>query len=112
MTKSKRTILAGAIVCLTFLGSLSAFAGPHDSNVDQRLMGQEQRIQEAWQAGRLSPNDYQHLENRLQRIRDTEGQMRSHGGHLTPGQKTQLNDMLNHSEREIERTIHRHGRRW
>ena len=111
--KKWKSIMVGAVVAgLTLSANFSAWAGPHNSFVDQRLMGQEQRIQEAWQAGRLTPGEYQHLENRLQRIRMVESQMRA-DGRLDPGEKTRINEMLNHSERDIEHTIHKHERpRW
>ena len=109
MAKWKGTIVAGVLMGATIFGSLSAWAGPHGSYVDQRQRDQEQRIQQALQSGQLSPGEYWHLENQQQQIRMVENQMRA-DGRLNPGEKNWLNDMLNHSERDINRFTHHNGR--
>jgi C4-dicarboxylate-specific signal transduction histidine kinase len=105
----KRTIVAGVLASLTIFSSLSAWAGSHNSYVDQRQRNQQQRIQQAWQSGRLTPRDYQRLQNQLQQIRMIEHHMRR-DGRLDPAEKTRINEMLNHTEREINRSIHYHRR--
>jgi hypothetical protein len=106
MKKLKGIILAGVLVGMTIFGSLSASANPYNSQVNRRQMNQEQQIQQAWQSGRLTPGEYRHLENRQQQIRMIEARMRV-DGRLDPGEKTRLNQMLNDSEREINRCIYR-----
>jgi hypothetical protein len=106
MKKWKRIMMAGVVAGLTLFGNFSAWAGPYNSFVDQRLMSQEQRIQQAWQAGLLTPGEYQRLENRQQRLRMVESQMRA-DGRLDPAEKTRLNEMLNHSEWAIDRSTNK-----
>ncbi len=107
MKKLKKIMAAAVVASLTLWGNLSAWAGPYNSFVDQRIMSQEQRIQQAWQAGQLSPREYQHLENQQQRIRMVESQMRA-DGRLDPAEKTRINEMLDHSERAIDRSTYKH----
>jgi hypothetical protein len=106
MKRWKGTMVAAVVAGLTLFGNISAWAGPYNSFVDQRLMGQEQRIQQAWQTGQLTPGEYQRLENQQQRIRMVESQMRA-DGRLDPAEKTRLNEMLNHSEWDIDRSTHK-----
>ncbi len=109
MKKWQGIMVAMVVAALTVFGNFSAWAGPHNSYVDQRLMSQEQWIQQAWQAGQVSPREYQRLEHQQQYIRTVESQMREHG-RLNPAQKTQLDQMLNESEWDIGRATHRHWR--
>jgi hypothetical protein len=109
MTKWTKTLVAGLLASAVIFGSLPAVADPYNSYVDRRAMNQEQRIQQAWQSGQLSPGEYRRLENQQQRIRLTEDQMRA-DGRLSPGEKTQLNQMLNHSERSISRSTYNNWR--
>jgi hypothetical protein len=96
----KKLITAGVLALVTVFGSLSAWANPYNSYVDRRQMAQEQRIQQAWQSGQLTPREYRRLENQLQHIRMVEDRMRA-DGRLDPAEKTRLNEMLNYSERDI-----------
>lgn len=109
MKKWQGTIVAGVLMGVTIFGSLSAWANPYNSVVDQRQRDQEQRIQQAWQSGRLSPGEYQHLQNQQQQIRMIEGRMRA-DGRLDPAEKTRLNQMLNETERTIKHASHRNRR--
>ena len=109
MKKWKGTIVTGVLVGMTIFGSLSAWANPYNSHVDQRQMNQEQQIQQAWQSGRLTPGEYARLENRQQQIRMIEDRMRA-DGRLDPAEKTRINQMLNDSERDISRFSHHNGR--
>ncbi len=109
MKKWKGTFVAVVVAGVALFGNLSAWAG-HNSFVDQRRMSQGQRIQDAWQAGQLTPGEYQRLENEQQRIYITENQMRAKG-RLGPAEKTMLSDMLNHSDQAIERCINKPWRR-
>jgi hypothetical protein len=109
MKKWKGIILAGAFAAVTISGSISAWANPYNSQVDQRQMNQEQQIQQAWQSGRLTPGQYRRMENRQQQIRMIEDRMRA-DGRLDPSEKTRLNQMLNDSERDIQRFTHRNMR--
>jgi len=109
MKKWQATIMAGILVGMTLFGSLSAWANPYNSHVDQRQRDQEQRIQHAWQSGRLSPGAYRRLQNQLQQIRMVENRMRT-DGRLDPSEKTRINAMLNHNERDLNRSTHRSWR--
>ena len=109
MKKWKGTIVAGVLAGVTIFGSLTAWANPYNSHVDQRQMNQEQQIQQAWQTGRLAPGEYRRLENRQQQIRMIEDRMRA-DGRLDPAEKTRLNQMLNDSERDINRCTYRNCR--
>jgi hypothetical protein len=109
MKKRMGTIVAGILVGLTVFWSLSAWANPYNSYVDHRQIDQEQRLQQAWQSGQLSPGEYHRLQNQLQQIRMIENRMRA-DGRLDPAEKSRINDMLNHSERDINRSTHRHRR--
>ena len=106
MKKFKGTIVAVVVAGVAFFGNLSAWAGSCNSFVDQRRMNQEQRIQEAWQAGQLTPGEYQHLENQQQQICTIENQMRA-DGRLDTAEKTMINEMLNHSEWAIDRCVNK-----
>ncbi len=110
MKKWRGIIMAAIVTGLVICGNLTAWAGPYASYVDQRLRNQEARIQKAWQSGRLSPEEYQHLQAQHQRIRMVEHNMRA-DGRLDPAEKTRLSEMLDHSEWSIERAVHK-GRRW
>ena len=109
MKKCTGTIVAGMLAAVIISGSLPAWAGPHNSFVDQREINQEQQIQQAWQSGLLTPGEYRRLENRQQQIREIENSMRA-AGRLNPAEKTQLNDLLNQNERELDHYIHRNRR--
>ncbi len=109
MKKSKSTTMVIVVAAIALCWNMSAWAGPYNSFVDQRRMAQEQRIQEAWQAGLLSPGVYQSLENQQQRILVIENQMRA-DGRLDPWEKSRLGEMLDHSDWEIDRHIHRRWR--
>jgi anti-sigma factor RsiW len=99
------SIVAGVLAGVTIFGSLSASANPYNSYVDQRQINQEQRIQQAWQSGQLTPGEYRRLEGRQQQIRMIEDRMRA-DGRLDPAEKTRLNQMLNHSERAINHSTY------
>jgi hypothetical protein len=109
MKKWQGTMMAVVVAGVALFGNLSAWAGPYNSFVDQRRMNQEQRIQAAWQAGRLTPGEYQRLENQQQRICMIENQMRA-DGRLDPAEKTRLNEILNHSEWAIDRCTYKYRR--
>lgn len=112
MKKWTGTIVAGVLAVCTIFGSLSAWANPYNSYVDQRQRNQEQLIQQAWQLGQLTPGEYRHLENQQQHIRMVEDRMRG-DGRLDPAEKGRLNEMLNRSEWDIYRSTHRNWRpRW
>jgi hypothetical protein len=106
MKKFKGTIVAVVVAGVFLFGNLSAWAGHYKSFVDQRRMSQEQRIQAAWQAGQLTPEEYQCLENQQQQICMIEKQMRA-DGRLDPAEKTTLNEMLNQSEWAIDRCVNK-----
>ncbi len=106
MKNFKGTIVAAVVAGVAFFGNVSALAGPLHSFVDQRRMSQEQCIQAAWQAGQLTPEEYQYLENQQQQICMTENQMRA-DGRLDPAEKTMINEMLNHSEWDINRCVNK-----
>ena len=106
MKKFKGTIVAVVVAGVSLFGNLSALAGPLHSFVDQRRMYQEQIIQAAWQAGQLTPGEYQYLENQQQQICMTENQMRA-DGRLDPAEKTMINEMLNQSEWDINRCVNK-----
>ena len=106
MKKWQVTIAVAVAAGVALCGNLSAWAGSYNSFTDQRRMIQEQRIQEAWQAGQLTPGEYQRLQNQQQRICMIENQMRA-DGRLDPGEKVRLNEMLNYTERAIDRSTYR-----
>ena len=109
MKKWQGTVVVAVVAGLALCGNLSAWAGPGKSFVDRRQMSQERWIQEAWQSGRLTPGEYQRLENQQQRLRTLENCMRA-DGRLDPAEKTRLNEMLDHNEWAIGRSIHRCSR--
>jgi uncharacterized membrane protein YebE (DUF533 family) len=103
------SMVVGIIAAMTLFGSLWAWANPYNSYVDQRQRDQEQRIQQAWHSGQLTPQEYHRLEKRLQHIRQLEGRMRA-DGRLDPAEKTRINEMLNQSEMDIYRSTHHYRR--
>jgi len=109
MQKWTGTIVAGVLAGGVIFGSLTAWANPYNSYVDRRAMNQEQRIQQAWQSGQLTPGEYRRLANQQQRIRLVEARMRA-DGRLDPGEKTRLNRMLDHSGRAIYHANHHNWR--
>jgi hypothetical protein len=109
MKKSQGIIVAGVVAVMVIFGGHSVWANPYNSYVDQRRVNQEQVVQQAWQSGQLSPGQYRHLQNQLQQIRMVESHMRA-DGRLSPGEKSQINDMLNHNERDINYSLSSHRR--
>ncbi len=83
--------------------------GPYGFYIDRREFNQERRIYQGVRSGQLSPGEFRRLENQQQRIRLVEDRMRA-DGRLDPGEKTRLNQMLNHSERAICRGTHNNWR--
>jgi hypothetical protein len=106
MKKFKGTIVAVIAAGVSLFGTLPAFAGPLNSFVDQRRINQEQRIQAAWQAGQLTPGEYQYLVDQQQRICMIENQMRA-DGRLDAAEKTMLNEILDHHEWAIGRATNK-----
>jgi hypothetical protein len=104
-----KTLAAVGLAAAVIFGSLPASANPYNSYVDRRAASQEMRVQEAWQSGCISPGEYRRLVNQQQRLRQVESRMRA-DGRLSPGEKTRLNEMLNHSERAIQRGVHNNWR--
>jgi uncharacterized protein HemX len=102
-------IITGLLTGLVVLGSLPALAGPYNSEINRQEMEQERRIYQGLQSGRLTPGEFQRLENQQARIRATEAQMRA-DGRLTRGEKTQLAEMQARANRNIYRHKHNNYR--
>lgn len=75
--------------------------------VQQRFNNQQRRIDQGLASGQLTGHeaavDERHLRyDERERNRD----LRANGGHLTPGERGQLNRQLNHNSRRIYNTKH------
>jgi hypothetical protein len=65
-------------------------AAPPGSWVERRQQRQEDRIQQAWNSGQLSPEEYRRLTREQAQRRGTEGRLRA-GGNPNPQERGQFN---------------------
>ncbi|MBV9849157.1 MAG: hypothetical protein JO250_05655 [Armatimonadetes bacterium] len=109
----KTTIFAG-LAAATALGSLlvagtasAAVPYPHPHNVNQRLRDQHARIRQGIRSGQLTWRETRNLDRRDARVVRQEQRDRFfHNGHLTSGERRQLNHELNRDSRAIYRDKH------
>ncbi len=98
MKKLIGTILFTAVI----FAPLAAQAG----QVNNRIERQEHRIYQGVKNGSLSPQEYQRLENRTDKIEADRLRAIRSGGKLTHAEKHRLNHRLNHNSRSIYREKH------
>ena len=104
-----KSMMTGLLTGLLILGSLPALAGPYESNIGQRVIDHERRIQEGVLSGQVTPGEFHRLELEQAHIRATIAQMWA-DGHLSRGERARLNRMLTRNSRDIYDLKHNHRR--
>lgn len=99
-TWSKK-IMAGLLLGSLVLSGLPALAQPQSPDIDNRIIHQQQRIQQGMNSGQLSPKEFKYLQKRLARIQWLEAKMKSKGM-LTPDDHYQLHRQLDDSSRALD----------
>jgi hypothetical protein len=97
--------VAGIVAGNLALGSLPVLAQTNSPWIDQREANQQNRINQGVNSGKITPQEYNHLENRQNRIITAENQMKA-DGHYTPAERARTWRMLNRSSRQIYRDKH------
>jgi uncharacterized membrane protein YebE (DUF533 family) len=87
---------------LVFAGTASAFA---QSEVDQRILSQQQRISRGVASGQLTPQETQRLENGEQRILNMKNRAAA-DGRIDPREARRLDGALDREGRAIRRESH------
>jgi|GEM_PF-6649661 len=83
---------------------------PRVDQVEKRIENQENRIKSAEQAGKITPEQAQRDQNRLDKQKEQlKANEAEHGGHITAGEKKKLNGELNRNN-EIGRRQANHER--
>lgn len=97
-------IVAGLLLGGLVLSGLPALAQPQGADLDDRIIHQQQRIQQGMNFGQLTPKEVKHLEKRLAHIQRREAKMRS-DGILTPQEHFQLQRELDANSQAIDRAL-------
>lgn len=96
-----KKIMAGLLLGSLVLSGLPALAQPQSPDIDNRIIHQQQRIQQGMNSGQLSPKEFKFLQKRLARIQWLEAKMKSKGM-LTPDDHYQLHRQLDDSSRALD----------
>ena len=94
-------IMAGLLLGGLVLSGLPALAQPQGADLDNRIIHQQQRIQQGMNSGQLTPKEFKRLEKRLAHIQRLEAKMRS-DGILTPQEHYQLQRELDQNSRALD----------
>ena len=94
-----------ALVVLALVLPVAAFAQTRTSNIDQRQMNQEARIQQGVQSGSLTQQEAVRLERGQQHVDRMENRAKADGV-VTNRERTNLQRAENHQSREIRREKH------
>ncbi len=105
MNMWQRMAVAGLVAGSLALGSLPALAQAGSPWIDQREANQQNRINQGVNSGQLTPREYNHLENRENRITNTENQMKA-DGHYTYAERLRTRRLQNRASRQIYRDKH------
>jgi hypothetical protein len=101
---SKTLLGAAALVALTTAVLPGAASAGEAHN---RVNRQQSRINRGVADGQLTQHEYNRDENRLDRINNSrKADLSKNGGHLTPGEKQNLNRRLNGDSHQIYFTKH------
>lgn len=101
----QRMAVAGIVAGSLALGSLPVLAQTNSPWIDQREANQRNRINQGVNSGRLTPAEYNHLENRENRINTAENQMKA-DGRYTPAERARTRRLLKRSNRMVYRDKH------
>jgi hypothetical protein len=101
----QRLAVAGLVAGSLALGSLPALAQAGSPWIDQRGANQQNRINQGVNSGQLTPAEYNHVENRENRINTAENQMKA-DGHYTHAERLRTRRMLRRSNRMVYRDKH------
>jgi hypothetical protein len=101
----QRMAVAGLVAGSLALGSLPVLAQAGSPRIDQREANQQNRINQGVNSGQLTPREYNHLENRQNRINTAENQMKA-DGHYTYAERLRTQRMLRRSNRMVYRDKH------
>jgi hypothetical protein len=101
---SKSILTAGALAAFAVAAMpLAASAG----EVHNRVNNQQARINQGVRSGQLTQGEYVRDQNHLDRINaQRRYDLRQNGGHLTPGERGQLNRELNRNSERVYFTKH------
>jgi hypothetical protein len=104
-TLFSKTILSAAAVVA--LGAAMLPGAAQAGEVNNRVNRQQGRINQGVASGQLTGREYNHDENRLDRINASrQADLAKNGGHLTPGERYNLNRRLNGNSNQIYFTKH------
>lgn len=103
---SKRFVCCAALA-LSLALSVPALAQDGNTQVDQRLDKQQQRIEKGEQNGKLTPAETKRLEKREAKVKAREQRMEKRdNGQLTKKDQAKLNRQLNKDSKAIARKKH------
>jgi hypothetical protein len=105
MNMWQKMAVAGLVAGTLAQGSLPALAQSGSPWIDQREANQQNRINQGVNSGQLTTQEYNHLENRQNRINTAEAQMES-DGHYTPAERARTRRLLKRSNRMVYRDKH------
>jgi hypothetical protein len=96
-----KKIMAGLLLGSLVLSGLPALAQPQSPDIDNRIIHQQQRIQQGMNSGQLSPKEFKYLQKRLAHIQRLEAKMKS-DGILTPDEHQELHRQLDDTGRALD----------
>lgn len=110
----RKAVTAGtAIAALAAMLPLAANAGPNNGDkpghLHQRIQNQQNRLQQGLKSGQLTKSEYNHDEARIKAVqqeRNADAKADGGVGKLSDAQRTQLNDQLGKSSRDINFAKH------
>ncbi len=100
MKNWQKMAIAGLLTGSLILGSLPVLAQTNSPWIDQRETYQQNRINQGYNSGQLTPGEYNRLENRENSIQTAENQMKA-DGRYTYAERLRTRRMLNRANRQI-----------
>jgi len=99
----KKLVRTGLIVVLTAAApAMATHGGERDRGLNERQHRLEQRIEQGWRSGELTPREYRRLRDAVHGIDRTERVFWS-DGYLSPRERSALHARLDRLSREIYR---------
>jgi hypothetical protein len=105
MKNWQKMAVAGLVAGSLILGTLPALAQSNSPWIDQREAYQQRRIDQGVNSGRVTPQEYNRLENRQARIQNAEARMKS-DGRYTCAERARTRHLLDRGSRQIYRDKH------
>jgi|WetSurMetagenome_2_1015567.scaffolds.fasta_scaffold1133912_1 hypothetical protein len=105
-----KRIMAGILMGSLVLSSFPVLAQPQNFDIDRRIAHHQQRIQQAYNSGQLSPKEYNRLQNQLAHIQRQKAKM-MRDGILAPPERDQLQRELDNNTYNLNLAIQNKGYR-